>query len=164
MKKFESLVNLKGYQTGRAAYWTIQFDSFVNLKELQFGGYTVQKLKRGNAISKETKTNIIWNAALVIIAVVSFFGVGKWATSIETYSKTIESLGELKNHALEMTSGATLLATAAAAVPTETLTPLANKLMDVAGYMVIVYIAITLEKYLLTLMSDGTLWEAQTAL
>lgn len=102
-------------------------------------------------MSKETRTNIICIAVFVIIAAVSFFGVGKWATSIETYSNTTETLGELKNQAMEMTTGATVLGMAAAAVPTETLTPLANKLMDVAGYMVIVYVAITLEKYLLTL-------------
>ncbi|MGN0169976.1 MAG: hypothetical protein ACI39H_04350 [Lachnospiraceae bacterium] len=102
-------------------------------------------------MSKETKVNIFWIIIFLVIAAISFFGVSRWATSVDTYSKIIESLDDLQKKALGMTTAAAGLATGAAAIPGETLTPIANKLVDVAGYMVIVYVAIILEKYLLTL-------------
>ena len=55
-----------------------------------------------------------------------------------------------KRH-LELTGTATALATGAAAIPGDATTPIANKLADVAGYMVIVYAVIIIEKYLLTI-------------
>jgi len=64
----------------------------------------------------------------------------------------METIDDLQNQALGLTATSAVLATGAAAVPGDATTPLANKLMDVAGYMVIVYVAITAERYLLTLM------------
>ena len=58
-----------------------------------------------------------------------------------------------EKHIISANEGsATALATGAAAIPGDATTPIANKLVDVAGYTVIVYVAIILEKYLLTLM------------
>lgn len=55
-------------------------------------------------------------------------------------------MNELQKKALELTGTATALATGGDAT-----TPIANKLADVAGYMVIVYAVIIIEKYLLTI-------------
>ena len=55
-----------------------------------------------------------------------------------------------------MTGTSIALATAAALVPGDATTPIANKLADVAGYMVIVYAAIVIEKYLLALTGSLT--------
>ncbi len=60
-------------------------------------------------------------------------------------------MNELQKKALELTGTATALATGAAAIPGDATTPIANKLADVAGYMVIVYAVIIIEKYLLTI-------------
>ncbi|MEO2240344.1 hypothetical protein ABE547_14150 [Dorea sp. YH-dor226] len=68
----------------------------------------------------------------------------------------MKTLDSLQDKALGMTATATTLATGAAAIPGDATTPVANKLADVAGYMVIVYVAIILEKYLLTLMGMVT--------
>ena len=87
----------------------------------------------------------------ILLAAIVFFGFGGWATSVDTYDGCMETLQEIQGKAMGMTATATGLATVAAAVPGETTTPIANKLMDLAGYMVIVYVFITLEKYLLTL-------------
>ena len=88
---------------------------------------------------------------LVVIAAISFAAVGSWAASPDTYDGSMQTLEDVQGQALAMTASATGLATVAAMVPGDTTTPIANKLMDLSGYMVIVYVFITLEKYLLTL-------------
>ena len=64
----------------------------------------------------------------------------------------METLDSIENKAIVMTGTSIALATAAALVPGDATTPIANKLADVAGYMVIVSAAIVIEKYLLALM------------
>lgn len=95
--------------------------------------------------------SVITAVVFLLLAMISFFGISRATTNIENYSNSTEQLENLKGQALGMTTTATALSTAAAAVPGEALSPIADKLIDVAGYMVIVYVAIVLEKYLLTL-------------
>ena len=64
----------------------------------------------------------------------------------------METLDSIEKKAIVMTGTSIALATAAALVPGDATTPIANKLADVAGYMVIVSAAIVIEKYLLALM------------
>ena len=103
-------------------------------------------------MESEKKLKYLGIVLALAIAVTSFFGVSKWASDPKTYDGTMETLNELQNKALGLTASATALATGAAAIPGDATTPIANKLVDVAGYTVIVYVAIILEKYLLTLM------------
>lgn len=93
----------------------------------------------------------IWIFVCTVIALVSFFGISKWAASVDTYSWVIETLNDHQKKAFEMTGTSVVLSTGVAAVPGDATTPIANKLADLAGYMVIVYAAILIEKYLLTL-------------
>lgn len=93
----------------------------------------------------------IWIFACIVLALISFFGISKWATSVDTYSGVIETLKNHQEKAFEMTGTSVVLSTGVAAVPGDATTPIANKLADLAGYMVIVYAAILIEKYLLTL-------------
>ena len=88
---------------------------------------------------------------LVAIAALSFAVIGSWAASPDTYDGSMQTLEDVQGQALAMTASATALATAAALVPGDATSPIANKLMDLSGYMVLVYVFITLEKYLLTL-------------
>ena len=88
---------------------------------------------------------------LVVIAAISFAAIGSWAASPDTYDGSMQTLEDVQGQALAMTASATGLATAAALVPGDATSPIANKLMDLSGYMVLVYVFITLEKYLLTL-------------
>ena len=94
---------------------------------------------------------VIWVIVLLAIGAASFFWAAPTAQNPESYEKTIETLDNLENKALVMTASSTALATAAALVPGDVTTPIANKLADVAGYMVIVYVAIIMEKYLLAM-------------
>lgn len=86
---------------------------------------------------------------LIAIAMVSFLFIAKWATSIKNYTWIVKTLNSMQEKALGLTATATALATGAAAIPGDATTPIANKLADVAGYMVFVYAAIIIEKYLL---------------
>lgn len=99
----------------------------------------------------KNKKKWIWTIVCIAIALVSFFIISKWATSVETYCGVMGTLNSLQKKALELTGTSTALATGAAAIPGDATTPIANKLADVAGYMLIVYVAIIIEKYLLTL-------------
>ncbi len=103
----------------------------------------------------QTRKRITIAIVLVVIAAISFALVGSWAASPDSYQGSMQTLEDVQGQALAMTASATGLATVAAMVPGDTTTPIANKLMDLSGYMVIVYVFITLEKYLLTL--TGTL-------
>lgn len=102
-------------------------------------------------MGKEFVKKIICIIICVAIGAASFFWAAPTAQNPESYEKTIETLDSLENKALVMTASSTALATAAALVPGDVTTPIANKLADVAGYMVIVYVAIIMEKYLLAM-------------
>ena len=101
------------------------------------------------------KKEIVKKAVCIILVVVfgcvSAFAIAPWAKDPANYEKTIEILDSLENKAIILTGTSAALATAAALVPGDATTPIANKLADVAGYMVIVYVAIVLEKYLLAM-------------
>lgn len=100
---------------------------------------------------KSILAHLIPTLIFIVLALVSFFAISKWASSINTYRRVIATLNELQKKALALTGTATALATGAAAIPGDATTPIANKLADVAGYMVIVYAVIIIEKYLLTI-------------
>ena len=83
------------------------------------------------------RNRLIMMLICIGIALTSFFVVSKWATSVESYHWVIKTLNGLQKKALGLSGTATALATGAAAIPGEAATPIANKLADVAGYMVI---------------------------
>lgn len=70
--------------------------------------------------------------------------------------ETIKYLDEKKTTALELSASATAVSTLITLAPGDDGTPVANKLMDLAGYFLIVVSAIYLEKYLLTILGALT--------
>ena len=97
------------------------------------------------------KKRVITAVIIIVIGVISFFGLGSWAENPETYSGTTAKLEEFQDNALVLSATATASATAAAAIPGDATTPVANKLADIAGYVVIIYAALTIEKYMMIL-------------
>ena len=97
------------------------------------------------------KNRVIIAAIVIAIGAISFFGLAGWAESPETYDGTTAKLEEFQDNALVLSATATASATAAAAIPGDATTPLANKLADIAGYVVIIYAALTIEKYIMIL-------------
>lgn len=94
----------------------------------------------------------------IIIAGISFLGLAKSYSSPESKinKETIKYLDEKKTTALELSASATAVSTLITLAPGDDGTPVANKLMDLAGYFLIVVSAIYLEKYLLTILGALT--------
>ncbi len=87
----------------------------------------------------------------VAIALLSFFGASKVATSTDFHANSIASLDEKKATVLELTAAAAAASAAITLIPGDTATPIADKLADLSTHFLIVLCAIFLEKYLLTL-------------
>ena len=97
------------------------------------------------------KKNIIATVVLLIVALVSIFGISKIASSVEFHKKTIKSLDDKKIIVMELTAATVGSATAIAAIPGDATLPLVNQIMDLSGYLIIVIGVIFFEKILLTL-------------
>lgn len=100
---------------------------------------------------KEMIMRSVWAVTLVCVALISMLGLSKIASSPKTYSGTIEILDEKRNTAMGLTAAAAAASTAVAFVPSDATTPIANQIMEVSSYLLIVVCMIFLEKFLLTL-------------
>lgn len=95
--------------------------------------------------------------ALIVLASVSAFPVRAHFSTPETYAHTIEQLDNKRNVVMGLTAAATGASVAITTVgPDDAGTPVADRLMDLAGDLGIVLIAIYLEKYLLTIFGVTT--------
>lgn len=78
-------------------------------------------------------------------------GIGaKYATQPQSYKATIQSIDEKKATVMGVTTVAAATSTALAAIPGDATTPIANQIMDLSTYLMIVVCALVLEKSLLT--------------
>ena len=91
------------------------------------------------------KQKCITAAVLLLVAILSITVVGKYVSAPENHQKTIASLDEKKQTVMEVTSALITL------LPGDTATPIAEKMADVSGYLLVVLCAIYLEKYLVTI-------------
>ena len=94
---------------------------------------------------------VIISVLLIIGILVSIFVISPRMSKPETYQKTIQKLNEKQTTVLEMTAAASGASLALGAVPGDATTPIANKVIDMAGYFVIILSVIILEKYFLTI-------------
>ena len=97
------------------------------------------------------KTKCITAIILLLIAILSVTVVGKYASAPENHQKTIASLDEKKQTVMELTAASTVTSALITLLPGDTATPIAEKMADVSGYLLIVLCAIYLEKYLVTI-------------
>lgn len=93
---------------------------------------------------------------LIGIALISMLWISKVASSIEFHEETIKHLDEKKLTVMELTAATASSATAIAAIPSDATTPLANQIMDMSSYLIVVIGVIFLEKILLTLTGKLT--------
>ena len=100
---------------------------------------------------KITKTKGITAIILLLVAILSVTVVGKYASAPENHQKTIASLDEKKQTVMELTAASTVTSALITLLPGDTATPIAEKMADVSGYLLIVLCAIYLEKYLVTI-------------
>lgn len=88
---------------------------------------------------------------LLLVAILSITVVGKYASAPENHQKTIASLDEKKQTVMELTAASTVTSALITLLPGDTATPIAEKMADVSGYLLVVLCAIYLEKYLVTI-------------
>lgn len=88
---------------------------------------------------------------VIVVGIVSFFGLGTHYSDPATYEKTIQTLEEKESAVVAMTASAAAVSTGLAAIPGDATDPIANELADLSSTFMIIVAAILLEKYLLTL-------------
>ena len=97
------------------------------------------------------KQKCITAAVLLLVAILSITVVGKYTSAPENHQKTIASLDEKKQTVMELTAASTVTSALITPLPGDTATPIAEKMADVSGYLLVVLCAIYLEKYLVTI-------------
>ncbi len=97
------------------------------------------------------KQKCITAAVLLLVAILSITIVGKYVSAPENHQKTIASLDEKKQTVMELTAASTVTSALITLLPGDTATPIAEKMADVSGYLLVVLCAIYLEKYLVTI-------------
>lgn len=97
------------------------------------------------------KQKCITAAVLLLAAILSITVVGKYVSAPENHQKTIASLDEKKQTVMELTAASTVTSALITLLPGDTATPIAEKMADVSGYLLVVLCAIYLEKYLVTI-------------
>lgn len=88
---------------------------------------------------------------LLVLAILSFSVGAKYASDPEHHKATIAALDEKKDTVLELTVAATATSALITLIPGDVGTPIAEKVADLSGYLLIVLCAVFLEKYLVTL-------------
>lgn len=97
------------------------------------------------------KQKCITAVILLLVAILSITVIGKYASAPENHQKTIASLDEKKQTVMELTAASTVTSALITLLPGDTATPIAEKMADVSGYLLVVLCAIYLEKYLVTI-------------
>ncbi len=90
---------------------------------------------------------VIW----LLIGILSFTVLEKYASAPESHQATITSLDEKKATVLELTAATTATSALITLLPGDIGTPIAEKVADLSGYLLIVLCAVFLEKYLVTI-------------
>ena len=88
----------------------------------------------------------------LILAILSITVISGKMSSPATYKTTIASLDNKKETAIGLTAAVSATSIGIAAVPTDVTNPIANELADLTSYFLIIFGALILEKYLLTII------------
>ena len=89
---------------------------------------------------------------LVLLAAVSIFLIGDWATDASRHADTIASLDEKTDTVLKLSGAAALASAAVSAIPSDTATPIAEELADFTTYFLLILCVLYSEKYLVTIL------------
>ena len=106
--------------------------------------------------NKEVLIKIGVAIGLIVLALISMFPLAKVFGGNEFHASSIEHLNKKEGQVIGLTAATAGAATILAAAPGDATTPIANQLMDMSGYLLIVLGVIFLEKILLTLTGKLT--------
>jgi len=102
-------------------------------------------------MENEKQKKILFALIPIVIALLSLFVIARFTSSTEFNAKTIQSLDDKKTTVMELAAASTAASAAITLIPGDVGTPIANKLADLSSYFLIVFSAIYLEKYLVTI-------------
>ena len=97
------------------------------------------------------RNNLIAVGILVALALISFFVAGTFAKDPANFSGIIRALDEKAETVTALTGAAAASSAAITLLPGDAGTPIAEKLVDMSGYFMIILAAIYLEKWLVTI-------------
>ena len=100
----------------------------------------------------DRRPRLIVGAIAIVVALVSFFVLGKYFSDPETYRSTMEVLDQKKDTVMNLVGASTGSSAAISLLPGDAGTPIAEKLVDLSSDFLVVIAAIYLEKYLLTIL------------
>ena len=133
---------------------SVAYSSYYVLKNVMAGYLweiiSKSRRKEGNHMNFN-KQKCITAVILLLVAILSITVIGKYASAPENHQKTIASLDEKKQTVMELTAASTVTSALITLLPGDTATPIAEKMADVSGYLLVVLCAIYLEKYLVTI-------------
>lgn len=98
-----------------------------------------------------TKKSIIGTVILIVVSLVSIFGVSPIVRKPEFHKNSLSVLEEKERKVTVLTASAVAAAVGLAAIPGDVTTPIANEILDLTSKLAIVIGAIFLEKILLSL-------------
>lgn len=107
-------------------------------------------------MNENNKKRIILVVVAVAIALISFFGVSRVATSTEFHKSSIETLEEKQRTVLGLTASSAAASAVANMIPMGAGDSIGNALADLSTHFLIILCAIFLEKILLTLTGYAT--------
>lgn len=116
----------------------------VSLKKEK--GRDIMNLKQ--LFKKENSKKLICVLLLLIVAITSITALTKFATNPNTYSTTIKSIDDKKMTVMGVTASAAITSAGLATIPNTT--PIANQILNISSYLLIVVCVLVLEKSLLS--------------
>ncbi len=102
-------------------------------------------------MNSNRSTDIVILIILIAVALISFFLIAPLMSDPATFDKTIQSLDDKKTTVAELTAASTAASAAITLLPNDIGTPIAEKLVDLSGYFILIFSAIYLEKFLTTI-------------
>ncbi|MBR5501673.1 MAG: hypothetical protein IKV55_01435 [Oscillospiraceae bacterium] len=110
-----------------------------------------------NAVNETVARRPIWLTAValvlaVAVALCSLFPIKEYATKEATFTRSIASIDERKAAVTALSAAAAAAATAVAAIPGDATTPIAEQIMEISSYLLIVVCVLVLEKSLITVV------------
>ena len=103
----------------------------------------------------ERNKKVLISIVAIVVALVSFFYLGKKCSDPTTFSNIISILDNKKANVMGLTASTSAASIAITAIPDDIGTPIATQLADLSGYLLIILTVIYLEKYLLTVIGFG---------
>ena len=107
-------------------------------------------------IAGDLRLRIAAIVLLVALALISAFPVRAYFTNPDTYQDIVATLDEKRANVMGLVGASTAASAGISLIPDDVGTPIAEKLMDLSGNLMIILAVISLEKYMLTVFGAAT--------